>query len=66
VRQGAVQFGQGTKRALTTTTSYLTRPLVAIRPTPGEPSLLQRMFSTEPEKDGPRTTREFFEQERLR
>jgi hypothetical protein len=66
VRQGVVQFGQGTKRALTTTTNYLTRPLVSIQPTPGEPTFLQRMFSSEPEKEGPRTTREFFEQERLR
>jgi hypothetical protein len=66
VQQGFVQFGQGTRRALTTTTNYLSRPLVAIRPTPGEPSLLQRMFSPNSEKEGPRTTREFFEQERLR
>jgi hypothetical protein len=66
VKNGFVQIGHGTRRAFHTTTDYLSRPLVAVRGTPGEPSLLQRMFSSEPQREGPRTTREFFKQERVR
>jgi len=66
VQQGFVQLSAGTRRAFTTTSNFLSRPFVAVRATPGEPSLLQRMFSSQPEDVGPRTTREFFEQERLR
>jgi hypothetical protein len=66
VRQGFVSFGQGARRAVTSTTNWLSRPLIAVRATPGEPSLLQRMFSPEPTYDPPQTVGEFLEQERVR
>lgn len=66
IKQGVVDFGRGTQRALGTTTRWISRPLVALQTTPGEPSLLQRMFSSESSHDRPRTTREFLAQERVR
>lgn len=66
VKQGLVDFGRGAQRALDSTTNWVSRPFVAVRTTPGEPSFLQRMFSSKPNNDGPRTTREFLAQERVR
>lgn len=66
VQKGFIQLGDGTRRALATTKNYLSRPLVSVRATPGEPSLLSRIFASGSRETGPRTTREFFKQERLR
>jgi hypothetical protein len=66
VKQGLVNFGQGARQAAHSTTRWLSRPLVAVRATPGEPSLLQRMFTSEPAYDSPQTVGEFLEQDRVR